>query len=186
MVGSGQGSVFVSTDRGAGWVGSGKGINEQRLTTLAFSPDFARNHTVYAGGESGKLFRSIDGGASWSRLDAPFSAEIFSILPLPTPGGEVLVVTPSDGGIWLYAQGADHPELAATAVAQSAAPTPTPRINSTPMALPGGGGAGGTSPSEAGQCLVYFVFGPVGWLFAALLIGELRRRRAGATAASRP
>ena len=184
MLGSGQGSVFVSTDRGASWVSHGKGINEQRLTTLSFSPDFAQNHTVYVGGESGKLFRSTDAGASWSKLDAPFGAEIFSILPLPTADGEVLVVTPSDGGIWLYARGADHPELAATAVAQSAAPTPTPRTSSTPVAaLSGSGGAGS---ADGGQCLVYMVFGPFGWLSAALLITQLRKRRPRATTASRP
>ena len=182
MVGSGQGSVFVSTDRGATWVGHDKGINELRLTTMSFSPDYAQNHTVYVGGESGGLFRSTDSGSTWSRLDAPFSAEIFSILPLPTPAGEELVVTPSDGGIYLYAQGAEHPALAATAAAQSAAPSPTPRINSTPVAALGGGGTGGSGASDAGQCLVYFVFGPIGWLFAALLVGQLRKHRAAAAA----
>jgi len=177
MAGSGQGTVFVSTDKGATWVGSGKGIKDQRLTTLSFSSDYAHNHTVYVGSESGGLFRSTDGAATWSRLDAPFGAEIFSIVPLPTAAGEALVVTPSDGGIWLYARGADNPALAATAVAQSGAPTPTPRTSSTPTAGLGGGGGASAGASNAGQCLVYVIVGPVGWLFSALAIGHLRGRR---------
>jgi photosystem II stability/assembly factor-like uncharacterized protein len=166
MAGSGQGTVFASRDGALSWLGSGKGINDQRLTILAFSPDYATNHTLYVGSESGGIFRSADAGSTWTRIDTPFGAEVFSIVPLKLPQGEGLIATPSDGGIWLYAPEASNPALAATAAARAAAPTPTPRLASTPVAASGssGGPAAGAASGEGLQCLVYMV------LFPGLLI----------------
>src|SRR5262245_25599241 len=154
-VGSGQGSVFVSTNAGASWSGSGKGIKDQRLTTLAFSPDYATNRTLYVGSESGGLFRSIDAGATWSKMDAPFAAELFSILPLPGSDGEVLVVTTSDGGIWVWQRPGANPALAATATARAALPTATARPTATPLAA---------AESAGSQAATSVGFGPIGWL----------------------
>ncbi len=133
MAGSGQGIVFVSTDGGASWTGSGEGIKDQRLTTLAFSPHYATNKTAYIGSESGGLFRTTSSGKSWLKMEAPFAAEIFSILPLPGSGGETLIVTPSDGGIWIYERPSANSSIAATATARSALPTSTPRPIATPV-----------------------------------------------------
>jgi photosystem II stability/assembly factor-like uncharacterized protein len=179
-VGTGQGSVYVSTDGGASWTGSGKGIRDQRLTTLTFSPDYATNRTLYVGSESGGLFRSTDAGASWSRIDAPFGAEVFSILPLPGPDGETLIVTPSDGGIWVWSRPGANAALAATATARAALPTATPRPLPTPLAAASG-------ESGGGQCIAYVVVGPIGWLLTAscaLTLWARRRTEGGATARS--
>jgi photosystem II stability/assembly factor-like uncharacterized protein len=178
-VGSGQGSVFVSTDAGRSWTGSGKGIKDQRLTTLAFSPGYAANRTLYVGSESGGLFRSTDAGGTWARMDAPFGAELFSILPLPRPDGEILVVSTSDGGIWLWEREGANAAVAATATARAALPTATPRATATPAVA---------IADEIGgnQCLTYVIVGPIGWLLTISvgLTMFVRRREPRARAAA--
>jgi photosystem II stability/assembly factor-like uncharacterized protein len=160
LAGSGQGAVWVSTDRGRSWVSHGDGIKDQRLTTLAFSPDYAQNHTVYVGSETGGMYRSIDGGVSWAKIEAGFDTEIFSILPLPSSTGENLIVTISDGGIWVYARPAPGSPLAATATAHAVIPTPSPQPTASAVAAvaPVTGGTNGP------QCVTYVVLGPVGLL----------------------
>jgi photosystem II stability/assembly factor-like uncharacterized protein len=185
IVGGSQGSVFVSADGGQTWKASSDGISDPRLTTIAFSPDFARNRTIYVGSETGGIFRSTDGGMTWTKLDAPFNAEIFSIVPLRGPNGDTLVVTVSDGGIWLYTRPVAGSPLAATATARAAVPTPGPRPTATSASVtnPAGG------PPGASGCLTYVITGPAGivlGLTGGMTVLSRRRARRRSLSISAP
>jgi photosystem II stability/assembly factor-like uncharacterized protein len=65
FVGQGQG-VYKSTDGGDTFAPANKGMLDFRITALAVDP--LQNQTVYAGGDSGDLFKSSDGGQSWTNL----------------------------------------------------------------------------------------------------------------------
>src|SRR5437870_306001 len=84
--GAGQGGVFKSTDAGATWraVTDNKGLGTLAISALAVGPD----GTVYAGtgdvpdrasndGDTGRkgfgVYRSTNGGASWSLVGGPGS-----------------------------------------------------------------------------------------------------------------
>jgi len=65
--------IFKTSDGGENWTAANTGvwITNLYVYSIAFSPDFANDHTVFfAGDVSGDmlqgLYRSIDGGASWS------------------------------------------------------------------------------------------------------------------------
>jgi len=60
-----QNFLLKSTDGGETWSTSQKGISASPVTSLAFSPDYAADETVFAGTKGGELFKTTDGGASW-------------------------------------------------------------------------------------------------------------------------
>src|SRR5688572_9378119 len=59
-------SLYKSTDGGATWQLSGKGIGNEWISALGIDPSNPR--TVYAGTTSEGVFKSIDAGASWKRM----------------------------------------------------------------------------------------------------------------------
>lgn len=65
--------VFKSTDGGASWSAVNTGLTDLYVRALAISPGYATDHTLFAatGAEyefSGGVFKSTDGGASWSAI----------------------------------------------------------------------------------------------------------------------
>jgi photosystem II stability/assembly factor-like uncharacterized protein len=46
------------------------GLTNRNVFALALSPGYATDHTLFAGTEGGGVFRSGDGGASWSAVNA--------------------------------------------------------------------------------------------------------------------
>mgnify|MGYP000343349069 CR=1 FL=1 len=66
--------IYRSTDGGANWVRLTVGLPPadatSRLERVAFSPDYATDHTVYASTET-QLYRSRDGGDRWTAIDVP-------------------------------------------------------------------------------------------------------------------
>jgi photosystem II stability/assembly factor-like uncharacterized protein len=61
--------VYTSPNGGRAWKPAGTETTGMTILGLALSPNFATDQTLYAGTESGALFRSRDGGSSWRRLD---------------------------------------------------------------------------------------------------------------------
>lgn len=61
--GNGHG-VFKSNDAGKTWSPANRGMIDYRISALAV--DANDSMTIYAGGENGELFKSVDGGTSWN------------------------------------------------------------------------------------------------------------------------
>ena len=60
--------VYRSTDGGRTWQPASRGLTDLAINRLVVSPDFARDHTLFASGAKAGLFRSTDGGATWASL----------------------------------------------------------------------------------------------------------------------
>ena len=67
-LGQGQG-VYKSTDGGASFSASNRGMLDYQITALAVDPH--QSQVVYAGCWDGHLFKSTDGGASWNGIERP-------------------------------------------------------------------------------------------------------------------
>jgi photosystem II stability/assembly factor-like uncharacterized protein len=62
--------VFLSKDRGVSWNKTDSpGVGDGHVEALAFSPDFREDKTIIASIRGRGLFRSEDGGESYSRLE---------------------------------------------------------------------------------------------------------------------
>jgi photosystem II stability/assembly factor-like uncharacterized protein len=64
-VGGGHG-VYKSTDGGETFAPANRGMLDYRISALAVDP--GQPETLYAGGDSGELFKSTDGGQTWIDL----------------------------------------------------------------------------------------------------------------------
>ena len=62
------GGFYLTEDNGSHWTIGNQGLQTTRLTGLSFSPDFARDDTLYAGA-SRRLLKSSDRGQSWELID---------------------------------------------------------------------------------------------------------------------
>jgi photosystem II stability/assembly factor-like uncharacterized protein len=71
-VGTMDDGLFASDDGGDSWHGTGAGVVDQRVLSVAVSPSHreAGVSVVYAGTEPSNLYRSQDGGQSWQSLPA--------------------------------------------------------------------------------------------------------------------
>ena len=65
FVGQGHG-VYKSTDGGDSWSASNRGMIDYRISAVAIDP--ADSKIVYAGSDAGELFKSEDGGQTWTNL----------------------------------------------------------------------------------------------------------------------
>ena len=93
-------SVFRSTDGGAYWALSGIGLPEgEQMRDVAFSPRYAADRTAYATSAT-QLYRSLDGGQSWTALGPPSGSPDLCGVTVGS-GGEVYVA--SSVGVWRYA-----------------------------------------------------------------------------------
>ena len=69
FVAAGLNTVLRSTDGGETWAMYNEGIEDLWASTVAFSPDWAHDQTLFAAGY-GPTHRSTDGGASWQPLSS--------------------------------------------------------------------------------------------------------------------
>jgi hypothetical protein len=89
-----QAGVCYTTDYGASY-STAVGAGEQPLSSLAVSPDFARDGTLMAGNISGGVYCSQNRGGSFSRLVAPMSGSV-SLAFGPDYAGSRLVYAAGD------------------------------------------------------------------------------------------
>jgi photosystem II stability/assembly factor-like uncharacterized protein len=75
FVGQGHG-VYKSVDGGQTWAPSNRGMLDYRITAVAI--DRADPQVVYAGGDSGDLFKSTNGGDTWTKLTEALSVQPYS------------------------------------------------------------------------------------------------------------
>lgn len=71
------------------------------LFDVTFSPQFAQDQTAYASASQGQLYRSLDGGHSWTLLGSAPGASVFYDV-YARPDGRIYVG--SDKGVWQYVQ----------------------------------------------------------------------------------
>jgi photosystem II stability/assembly factor-like uncharacterized protein len=88
--------VFRSHDGGRSWCPAGPVGVLPFVTSVAVSPDYARDRTVFAGTWGG-LFRSRDGGDSWQPVLAGGTILAVVVSPAFAEDGTLLVGTAEDG-----------------------------------------------------------------------------------------
>lgn len=102
--GSMSAGVLRSMDGGRGWAPATNGFGARGVYALAIDP--SARQTIYAGGDGG-LYKSVDGGASWSKLPFPGDnavaltvspAQPNVILAISVRGQQGLVYRSEDGG----------------------------------------------------------------------------------------
>ena len=72
------GTLLSTVDGGRTWTERPvHGEDDVHLNALAASPD-----GIYVAGEAGHLYRSVDGGATFSPLPSPYEGSFFGLLPL--------------------------------------------------------------------------------------------------------
>jgi photosystem II stability/assembly factor-like uncharacterized protein len=74
LAGTMEDGVLRSADRGYRWASWNFGLLDLSIFSMAISPDFAADETVFAGTESG-IFRSTNGGRAWREVDLPVGFE---------------------------------------------------------------------------------------------------------------
>ncbi len=96
-----QSAVFRSEDGGVNWQHSDVGLPNADWRSLAFSPHYADDHTVYLA-SSQQLYRSIDDGRSWTPVAATPDGVSFNAAAVSHAGD---VIVSSDAGVQLYRTG---------------------------------------------------------------------------------
>jgi len=87
--------VFVSTDGGNHWVPTNLG--GPPIITVAISPGFATDRSAFAGTATKGLYKSTDGGMTWSTISLPVSTKQIGLVAYAT--SQVVFVAPVTGGL---------------------------------------------------------------------------------------
>ncbi|HSD84633.1 MAG TPA: hypothetical protein VLG46_12275, partial [Anaerolineae bacterium] len=96
-----QSLVYRSDDGGVNWQPSNTGLPDTELHAIAFSPNYATDHTVYLISVD-RLYRSLDDGHSWTLIGAlPDWSALSDVIV--TRAGQVIVS--AETGVWLYNTG---------------------------------------------------------------------------------
>ena len=94
-------TLFRSDDGGVNWQPSDSGLPVDEWHSIAFSPRFANDHTVYLASPQ-RLYRSVDDGHNWTVEAAPPDGALLDELAV-SHAGEVIVS--SSAGAWHYRTG---------------------------------------------------------------------------------
>lgn len=90
FAGSTGGGVSRSTDGGATWQSASAGLTNNNIRDLVVSPGFAQDQTLFVVTNNG-IFRSSNGGASWTVLRTIYSAKALALSPNYAQDGTVYV-----------------------------------------------------------------------------------------------
>ncbi|MCD6291469.1 MAG: hypothetical protein J7M34_13280 [Anaerolineae bacterium] len=104
--------VYRSTNGGRAWRGMGEGLEDKVVQALAISPNYAHDHTLFAGTEANGVYRSMDGGLTWSPSGAGTEGTTVNTLWVsPNFAQDRLVLAGTASGILHSTDGGDtwHP-----------------------------------------------------------------------------
>jgi photosystem II stability/assembly factor-like uncharacterized protein len=92
--------VFATGDGGLSWSPSRLGITDPVVTGLTASPNFSRDHVVFASADDG-VFRSSDGGSTWSNSSSGLSGHSCRTVALdPGFANDSTAYVATDGGVF--------------------------------------------------------------------------------------
>ncbi|MCX6046655.1 MAG: hypothetical protein NT075_16240 [Chloroflexi bacterium] len=84
LYGSRQNDLLVLADRGgqpaASTPGTPAALPEKSISQISFSPDYANDKTLFVISEKSRLYRSVDGGQTWSMLRGALPMNSFATL----------------------------------------------------------------------------------------------------------
>ncbi|HBY77655.1 MAG TPA: glycosyl hydrolase, partial [Cyanobacteria bacterium UBA11148] len=69
VVGDVQGNLIISNNEGENWQPASTLKNNGAITTIALSPNFSSDQTVFVGTENGGIFKSADKGSSFQEIN---------------------------------------------------------------------------------------------------------------------
>ena len=187
---------FVTRNNGHSWTYSTAGMdNTSQLTSAAVSPDYALDQTVYMTTAYDGLYRSTDGGISWSRTNEglPNDNLLRSAMGKDQSGSIVVFVSSSAGGLYRSADGGTSWQevVAGPIVLAAIAVSPNFTANGTVVAGDTLGGLhvstdhGNTFVSMSGLAgagiILDLAIAPDGEIFAGTTIGLYRSADGGVT-----
>ena len=94
-------AMLRSDDGGVNWQPSRVGLPDMELNSIAFSPNYAIDRTVYLV-TTAQVYRSIDDGHSWTAIGAPPGWPDLKRVAV-SHSGQVIVA--SGMGVWVYSTG---------------------------------------------------------------------------------
>jgi len=113
------GGVWLTTDIGSTWTEKDTGLSGADVTTIAVAND--SSHTVYAGTNANGIFKSVDGGATWTAFNkglqvitpatntAPATNAKISVNSIAIePQNPQLVLAATSGGMFRSSDGGDN------------------------------------------------------------------------------
>ena len=101
--------VFRSPDGGQTWEPANAGLAARLLVTLAISPDFAADGTLFSCGLEEGVHRSGDGGRSWAAVNEGLaSLEVASVAISPAFAEDRVVVAATADGVAISRDGGEH------------------------------------------------------------------------------
>lgn len=104
------GRLLKSTDGGGSWIELGSGLdNKSFLTSIAISPAFRVDQTMFIGSSGDGVFKSVDGGLSWTKVDATFGVKNISLLEISPDyqADQVIVAAGGNGGLFRSGDGGE-------------------------------------------------------------------------------
>ena len=101
------GSIFKTTDGGASWTAVNTGLTNTSILSLAIDP--ANSKVVYAGtsmwigdvvaGTCGRVFKTTDGGASWTKINTGTNGEV-DFLAIDPSNSQTVYAGTWNGGVF--------------------------------------------------------------------------------------
>ena len=101
-VGDHFGRLLKSTNGGGSWIELGNGLdNKSYLTSIAISPAFRVDQTMFIGTSGDGVFKSLDGGVSWTNVDVTLGVKNISLLKISPDyqADQVIVAAGGNGGL---------------------------------------------------------------------------------------
>lgn len=167
-------ALFISTDGGLTWSASAKGMMpESSIVSIVFDPTGAQE-TVYAADSTTGVYRSLNAGQTWERINQGLVNRAINALAISSDGLHLYAAS-EGGGVFRLDLNGEAPLPAQIAAAQPAATvTKEPALESTGPAFAPGTTA---APSEGGSHSPFPCAGDLALPVAVLAVGVLRRRR---------
>jgi photosystem II stability/assembly factor-like uncharacterized protein len=123
--------LLKSTDGGGTWKKLAKGLdNKYQLSSIAISPNFDPDQTVFASSEGDGIYKSQDGGASWAKINDGLENLRINLLAISPRynNDEIVLAAGVEGGLYRTDAGGENwdevigQEIKITAIAFSPDP----------------------------------------------------------------
>lgn len=98
--------VFKSTDGGNTWARALTGLPKKGIYSLAASPNYAADQTLFAGMWEGGVYKSTNGGGSWSNASSGLgNLRVWVVALSPAFGTDQTLFAGTDGGLYRSTNG---------------------------------------------------------------------------------